>query len=197
MWIVLRYKKKDLGVLVSELKRRFDNNLEIYNPKFKTKFKIRNKIIINELSLLDDYLFCYHINFNNPNSINVLKFIKGVKGFITGYESSQKDIKEFIYRCRKSENGNGYLTNKFYDFYENSKFRFGSGAFSNFIFKIIDLQKNKMNILIGNLKISTKKEKFIFKSIQQFNMINVKTLFCRVRSYGKIDLKIKRVFHKR
>lgn len=56
MWIVLRYKKKNLGVLVSELKRRFDKNLEIYNPKFKTKFKIRNKIIINELSLLGNNL---------------------------------------------------------------------------------------------------------------------------------------------
>ena len=92
MWIILKYKKKNFGIVVNELKRRFDNNLEIYNPKFKTKFKIQNKIIINELSLLGDYLFCYHINFNNPNSVNVLKFIKGVKGFISGYKSSQKDI---------------------------------------------------------------------------------------------------------
>ena len=31
MWIILKYKKKNLGILVNELKRRFDNNLEIYN----------------------------------------------------------------------------------------------------------------------------------------------------------------------
>ena len=165
MWIVLKYKKKNLGILVSELKRRFDNSLEIYNPKFKTKFKIRNKIIINELSLLNDYLFCYHKNFINPNSTNILKFIKGIKGFINGYKSSQKDIKEFIYRCRKSENKSGYLTNNFYDLYTNTKFQFNSGIFANFIFKIVNLQKNKMNILLGNLKITTEKEKYILKSI--------------------------------
>ena len=39
-----------------ELKRRFHKNLELYNPKFKTTFKIRNKSIINELSLLGDNL---------------------------------------------------------------------------------------------------------------------------------------------
>ena len=165
MWIVLKYKKENIKILVSELKRKFDNNLEIYNPKFKTKFKIRNKIIINELSLLDDYLFCYHKNFNNPNSTNILKFTKGIKNFIHGYKSSQNDIKEFIDRCRKSENSEGYLTNRFYDLYENSKFKFNSGIFSNFIFKIINLKKNKMNILLGNLRVTTEKEKFVLKSI--------------------------------
>ena len=74
-------------------------------------------------------------------------------------------IKEFINRCRNSENEEGYLTNKFYNLYKNSKFKFNSGLFSNFVFKIINLQKNKINILLGNLKITTEKEKFIFKSI--------------------------------
>ena len=165
MWIVLKYEKRKIGILINELKKKFNDDLEIYNPKFQTKLKMKNKIIVNELSLLGDYLFCYHENFSNPNAINLLKFTKGIKDFINGYKSSQSDIKEFINRCRKSENREGYLTNKFYDLHENSKFRFGSGAFSNFIFKIINLQKNRMNILIGNLRVSTQKEKFIFKSI--------------------------------
>ena len=68
-------------------------------------------------------------------------------------------------RCRKSENKEGYLTNKFYNLYKNSKFKFNSGLFSNFVFEIINLQKNKINLLLGNLKITTEKDKFIFKSI--------------------------------
>jgi hypothetical protein len=165
MWIVLKYDKKNIKILINELKKKFNNDLKIYNPKFKTKFKIKDKIIINELSLLDDYLFCYHKNFNNPNSTNVLKFTKGIKDFIHGHKSSQNDIKEFINRCRKSEDKEGYLTNKFYNLYENSRFKFNSGIFSNFIFKVINLQKNKMNILLGNLSVTTRKEKFILKSI--------------------------------
>jgi len=165
MWIVLKYEKKKIGILINELKRKFNSELEIYNPKFKSEFKIKNKIIINELSLLGDYLFCYHQNFNNPHSINILKFTRGIKDFVHGYKSSQNDIKRFINRCRKSENREGYLTNKFYDLYKDSKFKFDSGIFSNFIFKIINLQKNKMNVLLGNLKVTTEKEKFIFKSI--------------------------------
>ena len=165
MWIVVKYEKKKIGILIKELKKNFSNDLEIYNPKFRTKFKMKNKIIINELSLLGDYLFCYHKNFNNANTLNLLKFTRGIKDLINGYKSSQNDIKDFINRCRKSENTEGYLTNNFYNLYENSKFRFHSGIFSNFIFKIINLQKNKMNILLGNLRITTKKEKFILKSI--------------------------------
>ena len=97
--------------------------------------------------------------------INSLKFTKGLKDFVHGCRYSQNDIKEFINRCRNSENEEGYLTNKFYNLYKNSKFKFNSGLFSNFVFKIINLQKNKINILLGNLKITTEKEKFIFKSI--------------------------------
>ena len=165
MWIILRYKKNNFQFLINDLRRKFNNNIEIYNPKFKTNLSIKNKFITSELTLLGDYFFCYHKEFNNPNIIYSLKFTKGLKDFIKGYKFSQKDIQDFIKRCRKSENEEGYLTNKFYNLYKNSKFKFNSGLFSNFIFKIVNLQKNKINLLLGNLKITTEKEKFIFKSI--------------------------------
>ena len=165
MWIILRYKKNNFQFLINDLKKKFKNNLEIYNPKFKTNLRVKNKFITSELTLLGDYFFCHHKEFNNPSIINSLKFTKGLKDFIKGYKFSQKDIQDFIKRCRKSENEEGYLTNKFYNLYKNSKFKFNSGLFSNFTFKIMNLQKNKINLLLGNLKITTEKEKFIFKSI--------------------------------
>ena len=164
MWVVIKYERKKIGILINELKKRF-NNLKIYDPKFRTKLKFKNRIVENELSLLGDYLFCYHENFENPNFIKILRFTRGIKLLIEGYKCSQKDIKDFIYRCKKSENSSGYLTNSFYNLYENSNFKFNSGIFSNFIFKIIRLQKNKMDILLGNLKITTEKEKFILNRI--------------------------------
>ena len=165
MWVILRYKKNNFQFLINDLRKKFKSDLEIYNPKFKTNLSIKNKFISSELTLLGDYFFCYHKEFNNSNIIYSLKFTKGLKDFIQGYKFSQKDIQDFIKRCRKSENEEGYLTNKFYNLYKNSKFKFNSGLFSNFIFKIVNLQKNKINLLLGNLKITTEKEKFIFKSI--------------------------------
>ena len=165
MWIILRYKKNNFQFLINDLRKKFKNNLEIYNPKFKTNLSVKNKFITSELTLLGDYFFCHHKEFNNPNIINSLKFTKGLKDFIKGYKFSQKDIQDFIMKCRKSENKEGYLTNKFYNLYKNSKFKFNSGLFSNFVFEIINLQKNKIKLLLGNLKITTEKEKFIFKSI--------------------------------
>jgi hypothetical protein len=165
MWVVLRYEKKKLQILIQELKRKFNTNLTIYNPKFKIKLKKKNKYIINKPSLLGDYLFCYNNNFCNSEPIEALKFTKGVKNLINGYISSQNEIKEFISKCRKSENKDGYLTNKIFNLYKNSKFKFSSGSFTNFMFKIVNLQKNKMNILIGNLNVTTKKDKFIFEKI--------------------------------
>ena len=137
--------------------------MEIYNPKFKTNLRVKNKFITSELTLLGDYFLKCHHRFNNPSIINSLKFTKGLKDFIKGYKFSQKDIQDFIKRCRKSENEEGYLTNKFYNLYKNSKFKFNSGLFSNFTFKIMNLQKNKINLLLGNLKITTEKESLFLK----------------------------------
>ena len=46
--------------------------------------------------------------------------------------------------------------------YLNKKYQFSSGPFTNKIFQIISLQKNKINILLGNVRTSVKKEDFIF-----------------------------------
>ena len=74
MWIVVKYDKKKIGLLVNELKNKFDDNLKIYNPKFKANIKLKNKTIENEFNLLRDYLFCYHKDFDNPYFVNILKF---------------------------------------------------------------------------------------------------------------------------
>ena len=47
----------------------------------------------------------------------------------------------------------------------SSKYRFSSGPFAEMIFKIIDLQKNKINILLGNLKTTIKKNDFLFNPL--------------------------------
>ena len=165
MWIILRYKKNNFQFLINVLKEKFQNDLEIYNPKFKTNLRVKNKLITNELTLLGDYFFCYHKEFNNPNIINSLKFTKGLKDFIQGYKFSQKDIQDLLRDVASLKMMRVILQINFIIFTRIQKFKFNSGLFSNFVFEIINLQKNKINLLLGNLKITTEKEKFIFKSI--------------------------------
>ena len=88
MWIILRYKKNNFQFLINDLRKKFKNDLEIYNPKFKTNLCIKNKFISSELTLLGDYFFCHHKEFNNSNIIYSLKFTKGLKDFIQGYKSN-------------------------------------------------------------------------------------------------------------
>ena len=65
----------------------------------------------------------------------------------------------------QSENKNGHLSQRFFELYINSKYKFTSGPFVERIFKIIGLQKNKINILLGNIKTTINKEEFLFNPL--------------------------------
>ncbi len=78
---------------------------------------------------------------------------------------SQKEISDFIKKCKENENENGFLKQTFYEFKLEKKYKFISGPFANQIFKIINLQKNRLNILIGKINTSVKKNDFLFQPI--------------------------------
>ena len=118
----------------------------------------KNKLINLEYEILGDYLFCYHKNFENKNILNQMKFLKGVKYFLNGFVEYQKDIKHFIEKCRKIENRNGFITENLFETNLNGTYKFSTGPFTDKIFKIIEFQQNKINILMGNLKTTIKKE---------------------------------------
>ena len=76
-----------------------------------------------------------------------------------------KCIMDFINKCKDSENKDGFLSYKFYNLKLNKPYKFFSGPFTNKIFKIIELQKNKIHILMGNLKTTVKKEDFLIQPV--------------------------------
>ena len=63
--------------------------------------QIKNKI--REIHLLGDYIFCYNKHFDKSNILNKLKFLRGIKHLLIGSINSQKEIKFFIDKCKKSE----------------------------------------------------------------------------------------------
>ena len=94
-----------------------------------------------------------------------LKFIKGLKNILSGFLFYQKEIVKFINRCKELENDSGYITQNFFDIQEDSKYQFMSGPFVNKIFQIINIQHNKIKILIGDLKTTINKKEFLFNRI--------------------------------
>ena len=165
MWVIIKFDKNNLEFLEREFKKKLGDDFTTYNPKIFFLKYINNKRIYKEFNLLGDYLFCFHKNFKNPDALNNLKFTKGLKYFLNGFIQSQEEIKKFIEKCKDSENEKGYLTQNFFELYINSKYQFTSGPFTEMIFKIIDLQKNKINILLGNLKTTIKKNEFLFNPL--------------------------------
>ena len=54
---------------------------------------------------------------------------------------------------------------KFFKININSKFKFLNGPFKNFIFSIMEIQKNKFKVLIGNFETEVNKDSALFKPV--------------------------------
>ncbi len=162
MWTIIKFDRKNIGILKEDFKKKLGKDVTIYSPKLLIQKYKKNKSFNKEFNLLGDYLFCFHRDFKNPETLNLLKFTRGLKYFLGGFNESQHEIEKFIKKCKESENAKGYLTQNFFDICKNSNYKFTSGPFSEKIFKIINLQKNKINILLGNIRTTIKNEEFSF-----------------------------------
>ena len=162
MWTVIKFDDKKIEFLKKDFKRKLGEDIKIYIPKFTIQ-KYRNNIkIIKEYNLLGDYLFCFHKKFEDSRIKKTLRFSRGLKYFLTGSTDSQSEISEFIKRCKESEDKSGYITKSFFELYINSNYEFISGPFGSKIFEIINLQKNKIDILLGNIKVKINRSQYLF-----------------------------------
>ena len=84
---------------------------------------------------------------------------------MNGYTQSQYEIADFIKKCKSLEDKDGYVSSNFFKISRNKMYKFSSGPFSEKLFKIIDLQKNQIEILMGNIKTTISKQKFLFKPV--------------------------------
>ena len=162
MWTIIKADRKNLVFLKEEFKKKLGKDLTIYSPKLLIQKYKKNKLIGKELNLLGDYFFCFHKKFKSRETFSLLKFTKGLKYFLDGFNQSQEEIETFIQKCKQAENKKGYLTQNFFELCRNSNYKFTSGPFSEKIFKIINLQKNKINILLGSIKTTIKNKEFSF-----------------------------------
>lgn len=165
MWTIIKIDKKKQNFFKGELSKQLGSDITLYNPKINIQNYINNKLFNKKIDLLGDYIFCFHKDFKNPKILNQLKFVKGLKYFLNGFTQSQEEIKNFISKCREAENNEGYLTKNIYNLCKDKEYKFFSGPFTNMIFKIINIQKKKIEILIGNVKTVTNTEENCFQPI--------------------------------
>ena len=164
MWIVAKYDKKKANFFLEDLKKKLKDKVVIYNPRVKIEKFYKKKLISKEFNILGDYIFCFNPKFANQKILDNLQFTKGLKYFLSGFYKSQKEIKEFIKKCKKSENENGFISADFFDIELNKKYKFNSGPLLNLIFQVVEIQKTKFKIIMGD-KIATIEKGFLFSPL--------------------------------
>ena len=162
MWTIIKFDKKNYNFFKTELKNKLSCDYVLYCPKILIHKYKNQKLIKKEYNILGDYIFCYDKNLKNKETLSKLKFIRGLKYILSGFSTSQEEIVQFIKKCKEFENSNGYITQSFFSLQENSRYKFASGPFINKIFQIINIQQNKIKILMGDLKTTITKKEFLF-----------------------------------
>ena len=165
MWTIIKFEKNKFEFLKNDLEKKLGKDCIFYKPKISYKKTIKKKVVKKEFSLLGDYLFCFNSKFEDQKFIKILNYTRGLKYVLNGFYESQKEICAFIEKCKASENSEGYISEQFYDLKINSNYKFFAGPFANSIFKIIQLQKNKIKIIMGNIKTTVNKKDFLFQPV--------------------------------
>ena len=166
MWAVAKVKIKNLNTFKKDLTEKIGTDIKFYNPKIEYHKYYGNKVKRFERFILANYIFCYHDKFKKSNAINEVRFLKGLEYFLEGYNQNQNEIVKFIEYCRTFENSKGYLTPNFFKFVIIKKAKFVSGPFSNMMFEIIEKQKNKLKILVGNMIMTiSNKTNYLYRPI--------------------------------
>tara|TARA_X000000950_G_C13724890_1_gene581801 strand:+ start:437 stop:934 length:498 start_codon:yes stop_codon:yes gene_type:complete len=165
MWTIIKFDKKKYKLLQKQLKDSFGTDCVIYRPLLLIEKFNKNKLVKKEINLLDDYLFCFHKSFEQKSSLSKIKYFIGLKYLLDGFNYSQLEIKNFVNNLKKIENSDGYITRATFEVEINKFYRFETGSFANKIFKVLSLQKNKLSIMMGNLRSTINKNEFIFSPL--------------------------------
>ena len=165
MWAVLKIDKNYISLLKKDFSQKIGNDVKFYSPKLKINKFYKKKSLKKEIMLLEDYLLCFHKDFSKKSMISNLRYCRGLKYFLTDFLKSQIEIENFISKCKKNEDDEGYIKPSFFDLKKNSKYQFSSGPFTNLVFRILDENKLSIKGLIGNFSVTVSKEQYFFRPV--------------------------------
>ena len=165
MWTIIKIDRKKIFTLKNEFIKKIGKDVVFYAPKIKLQKYLNSKILVKENYLLGDYLLCFHKKFKNNAVLTTLKYCKGLKYFLDHLNCSQSEIIQFVSRCKKNEDKDGYIKQSFFNFKNKNKFEFVSGPFTNLIFSVLEENKISIKGILGKHQISVSKANNLFRPV--------------------------------
>ena len=165
MWAIFKIDNKKFNFFKTEFLKKTGSEVKFYTPKLQIQFFKHNNLKNKDVNILGNYIFCYHNKFNDVNFIKTISNSKGLKYILKGFQSSQKEIIEFIKKCKSIENDEGLIKKNLFDIKILSDYKFLSGPFTNKIFQIIKIENNLLNINLGKINTYIHKDKYSFNPI--------------------------------
>ncbi len=165
MWTIAKINKKKFSLLKHDFYNKLGYDVKFYIPKLRLKKFLKNKIQFTEVSLLGDYILCFHKDFSKRSVLTSLNYCKGLKYFLTDFLNSQNDIEKFINKCKDNEDENGFIKSSFFEYTKTKKYEFISGPFTNTIFSIVQENKLFIKAIIGNYKVTVSKNENLFRPV--------------------------------
>lgn len=166
MWLVAKYKKGQLDFFKKNLTNIAGKQTLFFNPKIKKQVTFFKKVKFLEKFILGCYIICFNEEFKEATNLKKIQNLKGLDYYLFGSKFNQKEIVNFINYCKKHEDKDGFITQNFFNIQNINKGRFLQGPFTNFIFDVIEIQKNKIKVLIAGNEISlSKKSNCLFQPI--------------------------------
>jgi len=165
MWAILKIDNKNLSLLKNDFTKKLGNDVKFYIPRLQLKKFLKKKVCVKEVSLLGDYLLCFHKDFSKKSVLTSLKYCKGLKYFLTDFLNSQKEIQKFINKCKENENERGFIKSTFFEYKKNCNYEFISGPFTNMIFNKIQENKGFIKAFVGNYRVTVSKDQNLFRPV--------------------------------
>ena len=88
-----------------------------------------------------------------------------LRNFLDHLNCSQSEIIQFVSRCKKNEDKDGYIKQSFFNFKNKNKFEFVSGPFTNLIFSVLEENKISIKGILGKHQISVSKANNLFRPV--------------------------------
>jgi hypothetical protein len=165
MWSVIKIDRKKINFFKDEINKKLGENCEFYTPKLHIEGLRNNKKINKEIYLLGDYIFCFNKNFKNQKILQHLKNTRGLKYVLDGFISAQDEILQFVKKCKSLENKEGFIKQNVFSIYENKNYKFLSGPLAGTILKVLEFNKNKLSVLVENVKVKIDRKKYLFEPV--------------------------------
>ena len=157
MWIVAKYKLKELETLKESFSKIIGDMPEFYIPRIRQEYYINNKLKNIQKNILSNYIICKHSKFKDLKFLSRLNNSRGLIYLLKDSNLNQNNLESFVKFCRSHEDSSGFLRQTFFEITKKTKAKFISGPLTQMIINIIEDEGKKLKILINNVNITIPK----------------------------------------